>query len=69
MLRDALADLLACGSQYAPVVDSRGAVVGVLSIDIVSHLLAERDTRQIDPVERVEAAASTEPVAVAEGER
>jgi osmoprotectant transport system ATP-binding protein len=45
VLRDALADLLAEEAQYGPVVDSRGAVTGVLSIEILSHAL------RIDPEE------------------
>jgi osmoprotectant transport system ATP-binding protein len=53
VLRDALAQLLSAGSQYGPVVDVSGAVVGVLSVTIVSDLLAERDTREIEPVERI----------------
>ena len=52
VLRDALAELLQTGSQYAPVVDARGAVVGVLSIEIVSTLLAERSTAEERPSER-----------------
>jgi osmoprotectant transport system ATP-binding protein len=39
VLRDALSDLLADEAQYAPVVDARGAVQGVLSIEILSHAL------------------------------
>lgn len=53
VLRDALAELLSAGTQYGPVVDAAGVVVGVLSITIFSDLLAERDTREIDPVERI----------------
>jgi osmoprotectant transport system ATP-binding protein len=41
VLRDALSDLLAEESQYGPVVDSRGQVVGVLSIEILAHALKE----------------------------
>jgi osmoprotectant transport system ATP-binding protein len=52
VLRDALAELLQTGSQYAPVVDARGAVVGVLSVEIVSLLLAEGSTQQESPSER-----------------
>ena len=37
--RDALADLLYEEAQYGPVVDERGAVTGVLSIEILSHAL------------------------------
>jgi osmoprotectant transport system ATP-binding protein len=39
VLRDALADLLSEEAQYGPVVDHRGAVTGVLSIEILSHAL------------------------------
>jgi osmoprotectant transport system ATP-binding protein len=39
VLRDALADLLSEEAQYGPVVDERGAVTGVLSIEILSHAL------------------------------
>jgi osmoprotectant transport system ATP-binding protein len=52
VLRDALAELLQAGTQYAPVVDARGAVTGVLSVELVSHLLAEGDTRQEAATER-----------------
>ena len=45
VLRDALSDLLADEAQYGPVVDERGAVSGVLSIEILSHAL------QADPEE------------------
>jgi osmoprotectant transport system ATP-binding protein len=39
VLRDALADLLQEEAQYGPVVDHRGRVFGVLSIEILSHAL------------------------------
>jgi len=39
VLRDALADLLQEEAQYGPVVDHRGRVSGVLSIEILSHAL------------------------------
>jgi osmoprotectant transport system ATP-binding protein len=45
VLRDALSDLLADEAQYGPVVDERGAVRGVLSIEILSQAL------QTDPDE------------------
>jgi osmoprotectant transport system ATP-binding protein len=41
VLRDALSDLLAEEAQYGPVVDARGQVVGVLSIEILAHALQE----------------------------
>jgi osmoprotectant transport system ATP-binding protein len=43
ILRDALSDLLAHESQYGPVVDDRGVVVGVLSIELLSHLIAAEE--------------------------
>jgi osmoprotectant transport system ATP-binding protein len=58
VLRDALAEMLQAGTQYGPVVDARGAVVGVLSVEIVSHFLAEHDTTQVPPAERVMQAES-----------
>jgi osmoprotectant transport system ATP-binding protein len=39
ILRDALSDLLERETQYAPVVNPRGGVVGVLSIEVISHVL------------------------------
>ena len=39
ILRDALSDLLESETQYAPVVDARGGVAGVLSIEVISHVL------------------------------
>ncbi|MDP9133877.1 MAG: CBS domain-containing protein, partial [Actinomycetota bacterium] len=40
ILRDALSDLLAHEVQYAPVLDHQGRVVGVLSIELLSHRIA-----------------------------
>ena len=39
ILRDALSDLLATETRYAPVVDSRGSVTGILSLEVISHVL------------------------------
>jgi osmoprotectant transport system ATP-binding protein len=39
VLRDALSDLLQEEAQYGPVVDERGQVTGVLSIEILGHAL------------------------------
>ena len=39
VLRDALSDLLQEEAQYGPVVDERGQVVGVLSIELLAHAL------------------------------
>jgi hypothetical protein len=36
-----LSDLLAHEVQYGPVVDHRGGVVGVLSIELLSQAIAE----------------------------
>jgi osmoprotectant transport system ATP-binding protein len=39
ILRDALSDLLEGETRYAPVVDAAGRVAGVLSIDVIGHVL------------------------------
>jgi osmoprotectant transport system ATP-binding protein len=52
VLRDALAELLERDSQYGPVVDRNGSVIGVLSVELISHFLASKDTRELDPPER-----------------
>ena len=39
VLRDALGRLLAAESRYGPVVDARGRMAGVLSMDVISHSL------------------------------
>jgi osmoprotectant transport system ATP-binding protein len=39
VLRDALSDLLQNEAQFGPVVDERGVVVGVLSLELVGHAL------------------------------
>jgi osmoprotectant transport system ATP-binding protein len=53
VLRDALSELLAAGVQYGPVVDARGGVVGVLSVGIITDLLAQHDTREVEPADRI----------------
>ena len=40
ILRDALSDLLASEVQYGAVIDPQGRVVGVLSIELLSHVIA-----------------------------
>lgn len=40
VLRDGLASLLQSGSHYTPVVDPRGRLTGVLSVEIISDFLA-----------------------------
>jgi osmoprotectant transport system ATP-binding protein len=39
VLRDALSDLLQNEAQYGPVVNSRGEIAGVLSIEVIGHAL------------------------------
>jgi hypothetical protein len=39
VLRDALSDLLQEEARYGPVVDDRGQVYGVLSIEVLAHAL------------------------------
>jgi osmoprotectant transport system ATP-binding protein len=46
VMRDALADLLQGQSQYAPVVDHGGAIVGVLSVEIISEFLASPQAKR-----------------------
>jgi osmoprotectant transport system ATP-binding protein len=46
ILRDALSDLLADEAQYGPVVNERGEVVGVLSIEILAQAL-QGDPRDV----------------------
>ena len=57
VLRDALSDMLEHGVQYAPVIDARGSVTGVLSVEIISALLGEGDTREASAVELIDAEA------------
>ena len=54
VMRDALADLLQGESQYAPVTDHRGRVIGVLSVEIIAEFLASPDakTDEYSAVER-----------------
>jgi osmoprotectant transport system ATP-binding protein len=56
VLRDALSDLLEHGVQYGAVVDAHGSVTGVLSVEIITELLAEHDTREAAAIDLVEAA-------------
>ncbi|MGH2987681.1 MAG: ATP-binding cassette domain-containing protein, partial [Solirubrobacterales bacterium] len=39
VMRDALSDLLQAETRYAPVVDDRGRIAGVLSVEIISEFL------------------------------
>jgi osmoprotectant transport system ATP-binding protein len=45
VMRDALADLLQGESQYAVVVDARGRIAGVLSVEIISEFLASPEAK------------------------
>jgi osmoprotectant transport system ATP-binding protein len=45
VMRDALADLLQGEAQYAAVVDHRGKIVGVLSVEIISEFLGSPQAR------------------------
>jgi osmoprotectant transport system ATP-binding protein len=45
VLRDALSDLLQHETQYAPVVDARGVVAGVLSVEVIGHALHQDPER------------------------
>ena len=52
VLRDALARLLEEDTQYGPVVDVRGRVAGVLSVELIAQFLASKDPREMDVAER-----------------
>jgi osmoprotectant transport system ATP-binding protein len=45
VMRDALADLLQGEAQYAPVVDHRRRIVGVLSVEIISEFLKSPEAK------------------------
>ena len=47
VLRDALSDLLQQDTQYGPVVDPHGRAVGVLSLEVISHLFSSADVSQV----------------------
>jgi osmoprotectant transport system ATP-binding protein len=57
VLRDALSDLLQSDTQYGPVVDERGRLAGVLSVEIISHFLNSRSATEhtSDPAARATA--------------
>ncbi len=48
VMRDALADLLQAGTQYAAVTDGQGKVAGVLSVEIISEFLASPGAKEDD---------------------
>jgi osmoprotectant transport system ATP-binding protein len=43
VMRDALSDLLQAESMYAPVVDARGRIAGVLSVEIIQDFLTSEE--------------------------
>jgi len=45
VMRDALADMLQAGAQYAAVADGRGQIAGVLSVEIISEFLASPEAK------------------------
>ena len=47
VLRDALSDLLAHETQFAPVVDDGGRVAGVLSIELLAHAIGSTPPEQV----------------------
>jgi osmoprotectant transport system ATP-binding protein len=55
VVSDALSNLLRSDTQYGPVVDQRGRLVGVLSVEIISHFLSSDRavTLATGPAERV----------------
>jgi hypothetical protein len=54
VLRDALSDLLQSDTQYGPVLDERGRVAGVLSVEIISEFLSSPEAAEqaSDPATR-----------------
>jgi len=54
VLRDALSDLVSCGTQFGPVTDAQGRVIGVLSLEVISQVLRTRPTEDVR--------SSTEPI-------
>jgi osmoprotectant transport system ATP-binding protein len=54
VLRDALSDMLEGETQYAPVVDARGHVAGVLSIEVIGHVLHTDPSEVPSSAERAE---------------
>jgi osmoprotectant transport system ATP-binding protein len=46
VMRDALADMLQAGAQYAAVTDGEGRIAGVLSVEIISEFLASPEAKR-----------------------
>jgi osmoprotectant transport system ATP-binding protein len=47
VLRDALSDLIQAETLYAPVVDARGRVAGVLSLEVIGHAVNATDPSEV----------------------
>jgi osmoprotectant transport system ATP-binding protein len=52
VLRDALSDLLQHETQYGPVVNDRGQIAGVLSVEVIGHALKADPDKVPTPPER-----------------
>jgi osmoprotectant transport system ATP-binding protein len=52
VLRDALSDLLQHETQYGPVVNERGQIAGVLSVEVIGHALKADPDKVLSPPER-----------------
>jgi osmoprotectant transport system ATP-binding protein len=52
VLRDALSDLLQHETQYGPVVNERGQIAGVLSVEVIGHALKADADKVLSPPER-----------------
>jgi osmoprotectant transport system ATP-binding protein len=60
ILRDALSDLLATETRYAPVVDSEGRAAGVLSLEVIGRFLHTAPTDARSGAELVEEESADE---------
>jgi CBS domain-containing protein len=63
ILRDALSDLLAHESMYAPVIDADGKVVGALSMQVISQAVGSAPSAIPSSAELAAGEAADEPVA------
>ena len=63
ILRDALAELLSNAVQYAPVVDSKGAVAGVLSLEVIGRFLHTAPTESRTGADLVSDTGDETPIA------
>ena len=60
ILRDALADLLTSETRYGPVVDGRGRVAGVLSLEVIGGFLHEAPVEARSGADLIEASSGAE---------